>query len=206
MAFGVYGAELRELIGLLKFDGLRSTAGPLGRLLAQAIAELAPDLDPTAETLVSAVPLFRAKARERGFNQAELLTARALDRLRRTHPALQLRAAHGILSRVRQTESQFGLNPRQRRENLRGAFAVEEPARVVFFYVMVFYDIYTTGATARACAAVLRRAGARQVFVATLARAQTETVAFWEPASPLRHPGAANDVIHDFSTESHRRA
>ena len=206
MAFGVYGGELRALIGLLKFTGMRSAAPPLGRHLAQAIAELAPDLDAAAETLVIAVPLFRGKARERGFNQAELLTTRALDQLRRTHPALRLRAAHGILRRVKQTESQFGLNPRGRRENLRGAFAVADPALVTGREVLLIDDIYTTGTTARACAAVLRRAGARQVFVATLARAQTETVALWEPQSQSHPQSWASGTNNEFSTASHRRA
>lgn len=184
VAFGVYGGELRELIGLLKFEGLRAAAGPLGGLLAGVIVDLAPMLDPSAETLVAAVPLFRRKARERGFNQADLLAVRALRELGRSHPELRLRAAHGVLTRIKPTESQFGLNPRQRRHNLRGAFAVSDPVLVRDRDVLLVDDIYTTGATARACASVLRQAGARHVFVATLARAQTETVALWEAASP----------------------
>ena len=209
VAFGVYGGELRAMIGLLKFEGLRSAAEPLGRLLANAIAELAPGvnlpapcLDPAVEILVTAVPLFRGKTRERGFNQAELLTSRALDQLRRTHPSLHLRAAHGILSRVKQTESQFGLNPRQRRENLRGAFSAPDPGLVAGRDVLLVDDIYTTGATARACASVLSRAGARQIFVVTLARAQTETVALWEPAFQAVEPRGINDV----ATALNRRA
>ncbi len=202
VAFGVYAGELRELIGLLKFDGLRAAAKPLGVLLAQAIAELAPELDATAETLVMAVPLFRHKARERGFNQAELLASHALDQLSQTHSALRLRMIGGVLTRMRQTESQFGLNPRQRRENVRGAFAVVDPARVVDRDVVIVDDIYTTGATARACASVLRRAGARHIFIATLSRAQTETVALWEAPPRTSAAGTADS----FLTASHRRA
>jgi orotate phosphoribosyltransferase len=48
--------------------------------------------------------------------------------------------------------------------------------------VLLVDDIYTTGATARECARVLRRAGARKVWVATLARAQTPRVALWDGA------------------------
>ncbi len=203
VAYGVYAGELRELIGLFKFNGMRRAAEPLGRLLACSIAELVPSLDAAAETLVAAVPLFRGKARERGFNQAELLAASALKNLRRSHPQLRLRAAHGLLARVKQTESQFGLNPRQRRDNLRGAFTVPDPALVAGRDVLLIDDIYTTGATARACAAVLTRAGAERVFVATLSRAQTETVALWE--TPSAHSAnRTNDQIA--AAAPHRRA
>ena len=165
--------------------------------------DLAPTLDPAAETVVTAVPLYRSKARERGFNQAELLAAGALRELRRSHPQLRLRAAHTVLARVKQTESQFGLNPRQRRENLRGAFAVPDPALVAGRDVLLVDDIYTTGATARACASSLRRAGAGRIFFASVSRAQAETVALWEP---MPAPTTASGTCTELSPASHRRA
>ncbi len=103
-----------------------------------------------------------------------------------------MRAAHGLIKRVRETESQFGLTPRARRLNLRGAFAMREAGAVRDEVrgrdVLVIDDIYTTGATARACAQVLRRAGARSVLVATLARAQVESVAMWDSGAVQRLP------------------
>lgn len=188
-AFGVYGGALRALLHLFKYSGVRALAPVLGRQLAKAIIELAPLLDPAAEILVVAVPLARARARGRGFNQAELLAAHAIAQLRRSHPTLRLRPAHRVLVRTRETESQFGLNPRQRRDNLRGAFATPEPALIAGRDLLLIDDIYTTGATARACTAALRRAGARSVIVATLARAQQEQATGWaawdSPAVPV---------------------
>ena len=58
----------------------------------------------------------------------------------------------------------------QRRENLRGAFAVPQPELVKGREVLVVDDVYTTGATVSECARVLRRAGATKVWVATVAR------------------------------------
>ena len=74
--------------------------------------------------------------------------------------------------RLRATESQAGLTPRQRRLNVRGAFSVADPAAVTMKHVLVIDDIFTTGATARAAAQALLRAGAASVWVATLARAR----------------------------------
>jgi hypoxanthine phosphoribosyltransferase len=74
--------------------------------------------------------------------------------------------------RLRATESQAGLTPRQRRLNVRGAFVVSDPQAVTLKHILVIDDIFTTGATARAAALALEQAGAASVWVATLARAR----------------------------------
>jgi ComF family protein len=161
---------MREAIHALKYDRLHPAARGLGRMLAEAIAQLAGAAP--AEMLVVPVPLHRSKYAERGFNQARVLAAEALSVLRKTHPEWRLTLAASTLMRLRATESQAGLTPRQRRQNLRGAFSVSDPAQVMLRDVLLVDDILTTGATARAAAKVLVDAGARSVWVATLARAQ----------------------------------
>jgi glutamine phosphoribosylpyrophosphate amidotransferase len=74
--------------------------------------------------------------------------------------------------RLRSTVSQAGLTPRQRRQNVRGAFKVSDPSAVQGRNILLVDDILTTGATARAAAQSLLRAGAASVYVATLARAR----------------------------------
>lgn len=182
VAFGVYERELREMIQLLKYNGIRTLAKPLGSMLASSIELLGDEIPAETELLVVAVPLFRTKKRGRGFNHAELLADAAIRHLRRRKPGLRMRAAHDVLQRVKETQSQFGLTPRKRRENVRAAFAVAENAPVAGHSVLLVDDIYTTGATARACSEVLRRAGAHTVLVATVARAQVENVALWDAA------------------------
>ena len=178
VAYGVYEDELRELVHLLKYEGMRAVAGPFGAMLARSIETLKDGAG--AELMVVAVPLFPAKERQRGFNQAVLLADAALRELKRSRPEWKLRAAHCVIRRVKDTQSQFELTPRGRRKNLQGAFAVSETADLAGREVLLVDDIYTTGATARACAAVLRRAGASRVWVATVSRAQTEMVAMWD--------------------------
>jgi ComF family protein len=161
---------MRDAIHALKYARLHPAARGLGRMLAEAIAQLAGEA-PT-ELLVVPVPLHRTKLAQRGFNQARTLAREALRALRRTHPEWKLTLAPRTLMRLRATESQAGLTPRQRRLNVRGAFSLTDPAAVIMKHVLLVDDILTTGATARAAAQACARAGAASIWVATLARAR----------------------------------
>jgi ComF family protein len=170
VSYGPYAGRMREAIHALKYGRIHPAARRLGSLLAQAIAQLAPQAP--SELLVIPVPLHPAKHSQRGFNQARILASVAIAVLRKSHPAWRLRLAPGILRRQRATGSQAGLTPRQRRINVRGAFHVADPRAVTGKNVLVVDDILTTGATARAAARALITAGADSVWVATLARAR----------------------------------
>jgi predicted amidophosphoribosyltransferase len=65
---------------------------------------------------------------------------------------------------------------------------VPDPSTIAGTEVLLIDDIYTTGATARECSNVLRRAGAAKVWVATVARAQKPQVALWNAAAPRQPP------------------
>jgi ComF family protein len=170
VAFGTYDGRLRDAIHALKYDRLHPAARKLGTMLAEAIAQLLPEAP--AEMLVVPVPLHRTKHRQRGFNQARALALAAIKALRHSHPSWNLTLAPSTLMRLRATETQAGLTPTQRRKNVRGAFKVSDPAAVRGRHVLLVDDILTTGATARAAAQSLIKAGTASVYVATLARAR----------------------------------
>ncbi len=165
-AYGSYDGGLRDLVHLLKYDRVRPAASVLGRMLAEVVADVAEDFGEEVPVVVP-VPLHASKLRQRGFNQSELI-ARAMLKLRPA--ALELRLNTSALVRHRATNSQTGLTPPQRRENMRGAFRVERRDQISGRDILLIDDVFTTGTTASECARVLRRAGAGRVFIATVAR------------------------------------
>jgi ComF family protein len=110
--------------------------------------------------VLAPVPLHPSRLKQRGFNQA-LLLAQAF-------PEVPLERE--LLARQRATPPQAGLNPRERRDNVKGAFAVPRAELVKGRRIVLMDDVFTTGATLKECARVLRRAGARDVDVLTVAR------------------------------------
>jgi ComF family protein len=138
-------------------------AWPLGEMLARAI--------PREEHFDAIVPmpLHWQRRWERGFNQSELL-ARAIAR-RWNVPVVN------AIRRVKATAPQAGLTNSKRRLNMSGAFSARSFLGKRFTStplkgarVLLIDDVLTTGATAAACARALKRAGARHVTLAAVAR------------------------------------
>ncbi|MEM7024211.1 MAG: ComF family protein [Pseudomonadota bacterium] len=156
-----YDEGSRGLILAFKHADRTDTAPAFGRWLARAGADLLRGAD-----LVTPVPLHRWRLLKRGYNQAEIL-ARALAR------ETGIKLAPDLVQRVRSTASQQGLGGRARLENITsGAFRVHpwHRHRAEGARILLIDDVLTTGSTVEACVRVLRRAGAAQVDVLTLAR------------------------------------
>ncbi len=149
-----YEGAARELIHLFKYERVR----PLGGWFARRMSGLG---DLRADVVIP-VPLARVRERERGFNQS-LEVARILARRN------ELPLATKCLSRLKETSSQAGLTGAERRQNLQGAFRAKN---VKGSAVLLVDDVFTTGATAAACAGALKRGGANAVHVLTVARAE----------------------------------
>lgn len=114
-------------------------------------------------SVMAAVPMERAAVRRRGYNQAEVL-AHELSLITKTE------VVEGNLVKTKKTPPQKKLTKEEREKNLNGAFAVKNPTLFAGKKVFLVDDVYTTGSTMKACAAVLKSAGAREVWGIAFAR------------------------------------
>ena len=177
----IYEGPPRLAIHRFKYNRRYAMAPRLVQQMAQTPAARAMLWDWQPDILVP-VALHASRARARGFNQSALL-ARELG-LARDLPALDL------LRRTRRTPPQVGLSLKERRRNVRAAFAVNEALwrnhKGAGARILLIDDVFTTGATLDECARVLRDAGAGAVAALTVARQQ-------RPDEPL--PREKNFVI-----------
>lgn len=158
-AVGMYEGALRESVLMLK---RRPYVPPHVENLLVAAARR----EPLSEsTRILPVPLHPERLRARGFNQASVL-AQALSK------SLRVPLDEVSLSRVSGSEKyRAGLDVKGRRDTVAGAFKVTHPRLVADEKILLVDDVFTTGATVSACAEALLEAGAKSVFVLTLARA-----------------------------------
>ncbi len=153
----VFGPPLDRLIRDFKYQRRLRYARVLGELLSR---ELRTRLGPLPEVIIP-VPLHGARLRQRGFNQSVEL-ARPLAR------ALDIAIDRSSVIRSRNTRPQADLGLQQRSRNLRGAFSIRR--RIRYRHVAIVDDVMTSGHTVNQLARCLRRAGAKNIQVWTLAR------------------------------------
>jgi ComF family protein len=174
----LYDGPARQVVLKLK-SGREAYAAPMAAAMRRAAHDL---LGPDA--LLVPVPLHPGRLFDRGFNQALLLArALAVDGGGRLLPA--------TLLRVKATPRTRGMTRAQRARNVEGAFRVREGGRAMLEgrRVLLVDDVMTSGATASACARVLKRAGAAAVDVLVFARVATTdaTPYLARPESPETH-------------------
>lgn len=156
-----YGELTRKAIHRYKFGRVRALGKPFAALMARCLEERLPG----GADCVTWAPLSGRRLRERGFNQAELL-GREVGRL------LSI-PAKPSLAKIRDTRPQSELEEESaRRANARGVYSVLPGVDLTGTRVVLVDDVVTSGATLSECAALLRQAGAEQVFCLTLARAR----------------------------------
>jgi ComF family protein len=151
-----FEAVSREAVHALKYGNRHAISGLMGRLMGRAAMHLGADV-------VVHVALHTSRRRERGYDQAAFL-ARHIAR------DLDIPFQKDALARTRKTRQQVTLGPQERRRNVEGAFRVTRP--VQGRHVLLVDDVYTTGSTLEAAAAVLMESGSECVTGLVFARAR----------------------------------
>lgn len=156
ISLGEFKKELREALHALKYEDVKEISKVLGDMLAMRCKEL--DIKPG---IIIPIPLGRARARERGYNQSALIAKRLSKNL--GWPYLD------ALARTRKTKPQTKLNRAQRKENLKDAFVSKFDFKKSKRPVYILDDVITTGATLSSASQALKKAGACRISAITVA-------------------------------------
>lgn len=159
VALAEYNGVVKEAVHAFKYKNGRRLANQFAGLLMERFDAIVDEAD-----LITFVPLRRAKERQRGYNQAELL-AKAL--ARRTG-----KNALNTLKAVRFVKDQSKLTAGDRKTNVRGAYGTRKgiERQLRGRRILLVDDVFTTGTTVSECSSRLKEAGAKEVQVMTLAR------------------------------------
>ena len=160
-----YGLYERRLIFDLKYDGLTYVSRAIAGIMHdRIITDPAAAMQLAFSDYIVPVPVHKEKQKQRGFNQAERMSCHLARRFGRRH-------LPDALVRTKQTVAQRSITGQERYANMEGAFSVNpgKAGSLRGANIILIDDVYTSGATAHACAAVLKRAGAAQVHFLGLA-------------------------------------
>lgn len=159
-ALGVYEGTLKKMIKALKYRGNKKYLPWMHSFIERAVPRELFDAD-----YIIPVPLHRKKKKQRGFNQVELIFREALVSLMPNAKWIE------PLERVRATKAQYGLSAMERKKNIHGAFGLRPDFKETLKgkKILLLDDIFTTGTTVEACAAVLKKAGAEHIGVLVFA-------------------------------------
>ncbi|MEK7608835.1 MAG: ComF family protein [Patescibacteria group bacterium] len=154
---------VQNLIHRMKFESVKSGAVFLGYLVAHYLRFVSEDIP---ADLIVPIPLSSRRFKERGFNQAELISKVVSDRF-------LVPMETNVLKRTRESRPQSSLESYElREENIRGCFEVNEGVLVCNKRILLVDDVFTSGATAREAARVLKLAGAKKIIVVAAAAAR----------------------------------
>ncbi len=165
-AAGAYSV-LKPLIHAFKYEDKTQLADSFGEILFAAFLRYwqLSEID-----MIAPVPLYIARLKERGFNQALLMLRNWYKRFREIG-TIPIPIEPELLVRIRATKQQVGLGAEERKINLKDAFRVLHSEKIREKTVLLIDDVYTTGTTVSECAKVLLYNGAKRVDVLTLAKA-----------------------------------
>ena len=155
-----YKDKVRASVHLYKFGGCSAYSRRYAALMSDCVEN---NLDCRSIDVISWIPLSKKRLRQRGYDQARLLAEEIAAKT--GLPCRQL------LQKVKNNSAQsLTRDAKQRRENVAGVYALDDGADVSGLRILLVDDVVTTGATMSEAARILRKAGAKAVYGAALAR------------------------------------
>lgn len=151
--------ELQHAIHALKYNNKFRVGISLGRLLGYELAKSRPDWN---IDIIIPIPLHQLKKAERGFNQSFYIS-------KGINNVLQKKVTDNIVKRIKYTQSQTTMNISERKENISEAFKIRRKKSVKDKNILLIDDVITTGATISECGSVLKEAGAKNIYAASIA-------------------------------------
>lgn len=155
----VYKDEVVNVVHKMKYNSVPDLADKLANFLVEAYARLDVNAD-----IITFVPMHKEKQKARGYNQAELLAKFVAEKFK--IPCLDL------TYKIKDNPTQTALGFKERKENIKNVFefnSVYKPD-IKNKTILLIDDIFTTGATCNELTKIIKNAGAKDVFVLTLAR------------------------------------
>jgi ComF family protein len=157
-SWAIFNGPIQKAVHNLKYKRDLSLGLDLSGHLTNFVKELQLAVD-----IVIPVPLGKKRLKERGYNQASLIAFPLAIKL-------GMKYTPNGLVRIRETESQVGLNYKDRLENVKDAFQAN--SRLISGKnILLIDDVATTGSTLSSCTQALKAGGASTVYAITLARA-----------------------------------
>lgn len=160
----LYRFPVDVLVQRFKFSRNMACGNALARELEHRLLSGHNVREDSRPDVIVPVPLHHARHAKRSFNQSDVV-ARHLGR------RFDIPVENRLLSRVRRTHPQSGLDARSRRKNTRGAFHCHYPRAKGIRHAALLDDVMTTGATLEACTRELKRSGIRDISIWVVARA-----------------------------------
>ncbi|MBI5619556.1 ComF family protein [Candidatus Gottesmanbacteria bacterium] len=170
-SFFRYDGVVRQAVKAIKYRYISDLAKEFISLIPPSSFEVTKLLS-NQVTIFVPLPLHWLRLRDRGFNQAEALGRLLAGRLPAGEAGLHITLRIDILRRVKMTEPQVEMKKREDRlKNMEHVFGIPSHISVSQYpNILLFDDVFTTGATMRAAGETLKRAGAKSVWAVTMAR------------------------------------
>lgn len=114
--------------------------------------------------IIIPVPIHKKRKKQRGYNQSELIARQISKNI------ANLQLENKAFIKIKNNKPQSTLSKKQRKQNVKNVYKLENKGKIENKNIVLFDDIYTTGNTANEIAKILKQNGANKILVLTIAK------------------------------------